>query len=136
MVVAGEEVLSTIKPGEDSGVASDAKYQDGEFWANKVVACLYFLKTTLALAIRQFLEANSTQLTYHGLFSLSALKPGLYALIRNSHLSVLFVHVSVSGEPSLWTLVTDSNFVSEPAVVWESLEGIIIRPRCHHRASQ
>jgi ubiquitin carboxyl-terminal hydrolase MINDY-1/2 len=76
-----------------------------------------------ALAIRQFLEANSTQLTYHGLFSLSVLKPGLYALIRNSHLSVLLVHVLPSGDPSLWTLVTDSNFVNEPAVVWESLEG-------------
>jgi hypothetical protein len=30
MVVAGEEVLSNVKPGEDSGVSSDAKYQDGE----------------------------------------------------------------------------------------------------------
>lgn len=87
---------------------------------------LIFIHT--AYIIRHFLENNSTQLTYHGLFSLCALDPGLYAFIRNSHLSVLYVRHGLDkgpdGDgPSLWTLVTDSNFATEPNVVWESLEG-------------
>jgi len=83
--------------------------------------------TTLrdALLIQQFLEMNSTQLTYHGLFTLfTSLDEGLYPFFRNSHLSVLYKYHSPDGSPSLWTLVTDSNFAKEPAVVWESLEDV------------
>ncbi|KDQ15964.1 hypothetical protein BOTBODRAFT_54434 [Botryobasidium botryosum FD-172 SS1] len=78
-----------------------------------------------ALLIQQFLETNSTQLTYHGLFTLSTtLDQGLYPFFRNSHLSVLYKHHSPDGTPSLWTLVTDGNFAKEPAIVWESLEDV------------
>jgi len=76
-----------------------------------------------ALAIRNFLESNSSQLTYSGLFTLSTtLEPGLYAFFRNSHLSVLLKHTA--PDRPLYTLVTDSAFAREDAVVWETLEDV------------
>ncbi|KAG8903521.1 hypothetical protein FRB99_003177 [Tulasnella sp. 403] len=76
-----------------------------------------------ALLIRHFLETNSSQLTYTGLFHLStSLDPGLYAFFRNSHLSVLFK--TDAPERPLYTLVTDSAFAREDAVVWETLEDV------------
>ena len=78
--------------------------------------------------IQDFLAEHSTQLTYHGLFALSKnLQPGLHALFRNSHLSVLYKQDKPDGqgEGTLWTLVTDGNFFNEPDVVWESLEGAL-----------
>lgn len=76
-----------------------------------------------AYIIRNFLENNSSQLTYSGLFTLSnSLNPGLYAFFRNSHLSVLLKHYS--AEHPLYTLVTDSTFAREEAVVWETLEDV------------
>jgi len=103
LIVAGEE---TIRSGDaDRSEEGDMRYRD-------------------AIAIRNFLESNSTQLTYHGLFSLLNIEPGLYAFIRNSHLSVLLRYTGPDSESSLWTLVTDSNFSREPAVVWESLEDV------------
>ncbi|KAG8954321.1 hypothetical protein FRC03_011504 [Tulasnella sp. 419] len=76
-----------------------------------------------AVLIRQFLDANSSQLTYYGLFHLSStLSPGLYAFFRNSHLSVL-LKTPYPDQP-LYTLVTDSTFANEPVVVWESLEDV------------
>ncbi|GAA6040695.1 hypothetical protein JCM8097_000879 [Rhodosporidiobolus ruineniae] len=83
-----------------------------------------------AATIDRFLSSTSTQLTYPGLFALtqSPLLPpsGLAALFRNSHLSVLYRRPSVPSStpvssPELFTLVTDSTFAHEPAVVWESL---------------
>ena len=80
-------------------------------------------KSSSAIAIRQFLESNSSQLTYFGLFNLTTtLEHGLYAFFRNSHLSVLYK--SASADEPLYTLVTDSVFAREPAVVWETLEDI------------
>ena len=75
-----------------------------------------------ALVVRNFIETTSSQLTYHGLFTLSAaLEPhALVALFRNSHLSVLYKH----PEGALYTLVTDSVFFNEPSVVWERLEDV------------
>ncbi|GAA5846197.1 hypothetical protein JCM11251_007994, partial [Rhodosporidiobolus azoricus] len=91
-------------------------------------------RTTL---LHHFLTTTSTQLTYSGLFALSSsplLPPsGLSALLRNSHLSVLYrrptpptsasSHTSAAllSTPELFTLVTDAGFVDEPGVVWESL---------------
>jgi len=73
----------------------------------------------------EFFEANSTQLTYHGLFTLcSTLEEGLYPFFRNSHISVLYKQNCPDGSASLWTLATDSNFAKEPSIVWESLEDI------------
>lgn len=74
--------------------------------------------------IRRFLENTSSQLTYHGLFHLAqTLKPyTLYALFRNSHLSVIY---KTDGEDSaLYGLVTDQVFLSEPSIMWERLEDV------------
>jgi hypothetical protein len=67
------------------------------------------------------LEANPTQLTYHGLESLfSAMHAReLVCLFRNSHLGVLYKRVDENGHESLWTLVTDANFANEGAIAWE-----------------
>ncbi|EJD06467.1 uncharacterized protein FOMMEDRAFT_144501 [Fomitiporia mediterranea MF3/22] len=106
-----------------------------------------------ALVVRNFLDSTSSQLTYHGLFTLaSSIKPGtLVALFRNSHLSVLHRRAilppsSSSSQPStdpfspqtsssstppegdqdhaLYNLVTDYVFHNEPTVVWERLEDV------------
>ncbi|KLO09893.1 hypothetical protein SCHPADRAFT_907408 [Schizopora paradoxa] len=106
-----------------------------------------------AIAVRNFLDNTSSQLTYHGLFTLiSALPPGsLVALFRNSHLSVLYKRPRqpppqssgsvdensegqepnatsedpVGGEDSsLYSLVTDVVFLHESSVVWERLEDV------------
>ncbi|KAF8313508.1 uncharacterized protein EI90DRAFT_3136671 [Cantharellus anzutake] len=98
LIVAGEESPQNT----DHNTDNDTHYRD-------------------AVVIRQFLESNSTQLTYYGLFSLLDIDSGLYAFIRNSHLSVLLRYTGPDSESSLWTLVTDSNFSREPEVVWESL---------------
>ncbi|KAN0063452.1 hypothetical protein ACQY0O_003898 [Thecaphora frezii] len=81
-----------------------------------------------ALLIQQFLDSTSTQLTYHGLFVLAqAIQPGqLVALFRNSHVSVLYRRLPDEGgatdeTPALFTLVTDSAFLLEDEIVWESL---------------
>jgi hypothetical protein len=82
------------------------------------------------MLIRRWLDSTATQLTYPGLFSLSAdLPPGsLSALFRNSHLSVLYRRPddaeSQQTSATLFTLVTDNGFVHEPSVVWESLEDV------------
>lgn len=135
-----------------------------------------------ALIVRKFLDSTSTQLSYPGLFQLaSALPPNsLAALLRNSHLSVLYrrpilpvtsrpppappapplpptphqvdpdydhqtaleVYAvtqqlmaadlgaqdsSVTDDPNLpklFTLATDLSFLTEPEIVWESLEDV------------
>ncbi|CAE6414425.1 unnamed protein product [Rhizoctonia solani] len=76
-----------------------------------------------AFLVRDFLEANPTQLTYLGLESLfSAMHAReLVCLFRNSHLGVLYKRVDENGHESLWTLVTDANFANEGAIAWESL---------------
>jgi len=76
-----------------------------------------------AITIRSFLATSQTQLTYHGLFTLSSLvEPGsLVALFRSSHLSVLY---KSAADSSLYTLVSDSVFLHEQSVVWERLEDV------------
>jgi len=106
MIVAGEEAVSRPKheaPGASSD--EDTRLRD-------------------ALVLRQFLDHNCTQLTFHGLWTLYNLDSGLYAFIRNSHLSVLHKYHPAGAPPSLWTLVTDSNLVPEPSIIWESLEDV------------
>lgn len=57
-----------------------------------------------------------------------SLQPGsLYALFRNSHLSVLYRRREDEASPNaprLFSLVTDSAFIVEDGVVWESLEDV------------
>lgn len=87
-----------------------------------------------ALALQAFLDSQSTQLTYHGLFVLAQELPAgqPVALFRNSHLSVLYRRLPEEGvesaaenglapPPTLFTLVTDSSFLMEDEIVWESL---------------
>ncbi|GAC95137.1 hypothetical protein PHSY_002712 [Pseudozyma hubeiensis SY62] len=89
-----------------------------------------------ALALQSFLDTQSTQLTYQGLFVLAQEIPAgqPVALFRNSHLSVLYkrlphegVEVAASGAaplsppPTLFTLATDASFLMEDEIVWESL---------------
>ncbi|CAJ0767075.1 6886_t:CDS:2, partial [Entrophospora sp. SA101] len=73
-----------------------------------------------ALITSQFLESTATQLTYHGLLSLSeTLPPGhICVLFRNNHFSTLYKHPKTL---TLYVLVTDAGFVNERTVVWESL---------------
>lgn len=85
-----------------------------------------------ALALQNFLDSTSTQLTYHGLFVLAQeLEAGHpVALFRNSHVSVLYKRLPNEGtpgqptSPTLYTLVTDSAFLMEDEIVWESLVDI------------
>ncbi|KAM6503940.1 Protein of unknown function (DUF544) domain containing protein [Amanita muscaria] len=83
-----------------SSANGDAKWTNEQ--RNKVVN---------AIAIRQFLETTWSQLTYHGLFTLSSiLEPGsLVPLFRSSHLSVLYKSTAEEDNngPALYNLVTD-----------------------------
>lgn len=123
MIVAGEEASAARNPTSSPNEAQDADAHLRDGLSLTHVCSTTSTHTFIALVLRQFLEQNSTQLTFHGLWSLYALDKGLYALIRNSHLSVLHKYHPAGSEPSLWTLVTDSNLVPEPSIVWESLEG-------------
>ncbi|CDW99283.1 hypothetical protein [Sporisorium scitamineum] len=88
-----------------------------------------------ALALQSFLDTQSTQLTYHGLFVLAQEIPAgqPVVLFRNSHLSVLYRRLPHEGveaaaevasgslPPTLFTLATDTSFLMEDEIVWESL---------------
>ncbi|RHZ44273.1 hypothetical protein Glove_744g8 [Diversispora epigaea] len=93
--------VSNIKPEKNSDAMENSKVRD-------------------ALITSQFLESTATQLTYHGLLTLSeALPPGnLCVFFRNNHFSTLFKHPKTSV---LYILVTDAGFVHERSAVWESL---------------
>ncbi len=78
----------------------------------------------VAIVVRKFLENTSSQLTYHGLFHLAQtlIPHTLYALFRNSHLSIIY---KTNGEDgALFTLVTDQVFLNEPTIVWERMEDV------------
>ncbi|KAF8645885.1 hypothetical protein AX16_007543 [Volvariella volvacea WC 439] len=83
-------------------------------------------KVETALIVRHFLETTQSQLTYHGLFTLSSMigPNNLVALFRNSHLSVLYKRPAATDDESLYSLVTDSVFLNESSIVWERLEDI------------
>ncbi|KAI8579245.1 hypothetical protein K450DRAFT_243482 [Umbelopsis ramanniana AG] len=75
------------------------------------------------LVVSQFLESNATQLTYHGLQLLmdSIPRGKLSVLFRNNHFYTLYKHPDLE---LLYTLVTDSGFAYERALVWESLQDV------------
>lgn len=94
-----------------------------------------------AFLIRRFLETTATQLTYPGLHALSTTleRGALYALFRNSHLSVVYrpqeeelLNAAAGGnaegqlldQPQLYQLVTDATLENEDGIVWESLEDV------------
>ncbi|KAJ1978748.1 hypothetical protein H4R34_003086 [Dimargaris verticillata] len=74
------------------------------------------------LLIEQFLDQTATQLTYHGLITLSTELPDhhLCVLFRNNHFSTLYKRTQ--GE--LYVLVTDTGYAQNRQVVWESLQDI------------
>ena len=78
-------------------------------------------KMTEALIIESFLERSASQLTYHGLVELSrAMNEGEVAvLFRNNHFSTI-----LKQQDMVLQLVTDQGFLSEPNVVWETLNSI------------
>ena len=81
-----------------------------------------------SLICSEFLQSSASQLTYHGLYSLTeSLEPNsLNVLFRNNHFSVLFKRNKESS--LLYTLVTDSGYQKESNVIWENLstvEGIL-----------
>ncbi|EST06847.1 Aminotransferase, class IV [Kalmanozyma brasiliensis GHG001] len=109
--------------------ASNGKQPERQAWSDEQ-------RTTVrqALALQSFLETQSTQLTYHGLFVLAQEIPAgqPVALFRNSHLSVLYKRLPNEGTdvaadgatqppPTLFTLATDASFLMEDEIVWESL---------------
>ncbi|SPO31785.1 uncharacterized protein UTRI_06502_B [Ustilago trichophora] len=103
---------------------SNGKQPEPQAWTDEQ-------RTTVrqALALQSFLDTQSTQLTYHGLFVLAQELPAgqPVALFRNSHLSVLYRRLPHQGvdedaaPPTLFTLATDSSFLMEDEIVWESL---------------
>ncbi|RKP35128.1 hypothetical protein BJ085DRAFT_12248, partial [Dimargaris cristalligena] len=72
--------------------------------------------------IEDFLSNNPTQLTYHGLVTLSTELPDHYPVVffRNNHFSTLYKRQN--GE--LYLLVTDTGYAAKSEVVWESLRDI------------
>ncbi|KIY42879.1 DUF544-domain-containing protein, partial [Fistulina hepatica ATCC 64428] len=79
-------------------------------------------KIETAMAVREFIDSTSSQLTYHGLFHLASILEAdkLYALFRSSHLSVLYK----SSDGLLYALATDHAFLYESSVVWERMEDV------------
>ncbi|KAG2176680.1 hypothetical protein INT44_007344 [Umbelopsis vinacea] len=77
----------------------------------------------VGLVVSQFLESNATQLTYHGLQLLmdSIPRGKLSVFFRNNHFYTLYKHPDLE---LLYTLVTDSGFAYERALVWESLQDV------------
>ncbi|KAH8117710.1 hypothetical protein DFH11DRAFT_1686907 [Phellopilus nigrolimitatus] len=113
----GQFVLDENAPGPSTAGPSTTHVSDQ--WTAKDRK-----KVEDALIVRNFLDTTSSQLTYHGLFTLaSTIEPGsLVALFRNSHLSVL--HRREGQDAALYNLVTDYVFYNEPSVVWERVEDV------------
>ncbi|TNY20148.1 hypothetical protein DMC30DRAFT_332814, partial [Rhodotorula diobovata] len=133
-VVEGAEIAGgagrlEVREGELSDEALIEEAERRSRWSEDEAG-----KVRRAYLINNFLASTSTQLTYPGLSALcttSSLLPpsGLAALFRNSHLSVIYRRPTlpsfVTGAgPELFTLVTDSAFVGEAGIVWESLEDV------------
>ncbi|CAG8814356.1 19488_t:CDS:2 [Gigaspora margarita] len=114
-VVGGDSVSKGVVLESSDGI-SDMGFDKSERSAN----AMENVRVRDALITSQFLDASKTQLTYHGLSTLSeALPPGnLCVFFRNNHFSTLYKHPQNS---TLYILVTDAGFVSEHSVVWESL---------------
>ena len=78
-------------------------------------------KATEGYIIEDFLARTATQLTYYGLCELNSTiqDEELCVFFRNNHFSTLYKH-----KKELFLLVTDQGFLTEPAVVWETLNNI------------
>ncbi|CAG8552220.1 11373_t:CDS:2 [Acaulospora morrowiae] len=102
----------------DSGVVSESSEKKSDGKPENDASVVERIRD--AEITSHFLESNATQLTYHGLLTLSeTLPPGnLCVFFRNNHFSTLYKHPKTSV---LYILVTDAGFVHERSVVWESL---------------
>lgn len=78
-------------------------------------------KATEGYIIEDFLTRTAAQLTYYGLCELNSTiqDEELCVFFRNNHFSTLYKH-----KKELFLLVTDQGFLTEPAVVWETLNNI------------
>jgi hypothetical protein len=125
------------------------KVEDGEQY-NLRVLTHDPSRTTLAVAIRTFLDQTRSQLTYHGLFTLASLQPAPKSEpepepspsdpataeepatpVEPPRHPELFAHfrnshlaVLYRHADALYNLVTDQVFLNEPSVVWERLEDV------------
>ena len=88
---------------------------------NKAVEVALDENSPESFVVKDFLEDTSNQLTYHGLFELTAaLKESEVAvLFRNNHFSTI-----TKREGIVYQLVTDQGFVKEDSVVWEALSSV------------
>ncbi|KAK3740803.1 hypothetical protein QZH41_010088 [Actinostola sp. cb2023] len=76
---------------------------------------------TVGLVAEAFLDQSAAQLTYHGLYELSAQmgEEELCTFFRNNHFNTLFKHKN-----ELFLLVTDQGFLTEDQVMWETLSNV------------
>ncbi|CAI2187823.1 10137_t:CDS:2 [Funneliformis geosporum] len=102
-VVGGDSVSKGVVV-ESSNKASNNGFENSQETLNDEDS----VRVRDALITSQFLESTATQLTYHGLLTLSeTLPPGnLCVFFRNNH------------------VITDAGFVHERSVVWESLSDV------------
>ncbi|CBQ71529.1 conserved hypothetical protein [Sporisorium reilianum SRZ2] len=129
----GVGALAAKLSSQASGSSSNGKQPERQAWTDEQRATVRH-----AHALQTFLDTQSTQLTYHGLFVLAQQLPAgqPVALFRNSHLSVLYRRLPHEGAdataaevaaaagsptPTLFTLATDASFMMEDEIVWESL---------------
>lgn len=120
LVVQSSSADPAARLAEAARVVQTQQATQGNYNAEKVQEAQH---------LHQFLSSYATQLTPNGLAALQqVLSPGqLCVLFRNSHLAVLYRRHESEGArdaPQLFTLVTDSVFLMEDNIVWESLEDV------------
>nr|CDJ97151.1 Protein of unknown function DUF544 domain containing protein [Haemonchus contortus] len=93
----------------------------GDLTYNQLVEQICDEENHNRLLLQEFLDENVTQLTYHGLIGLmEAMQDGeLAVLFRNNHF-----HTIHKRKDLLYLLVSDSGYVNEPSIVWESFNNV------------
>ncbi|KAJ1361729.1 hypothetical protein KIN20_021058 [Parelaphostrongylus tenuis] len=93
----------------------------GDLTYNQLVEQICDDENVNRLLLQEFFSENVSQLTYHGLASLTqAMHDGeLAVLFRNNHF-----HTVYKRKDLLYLLVSDSGYVNEPSIVWESFNSV------------
>ncbi|VDM66556.1 unnamed protein product [Strongylus vulgaris] len=93
----------------------------GELTYNQLVERICDENDPNRFLFEEFLGENISQLTYHGLVALmEAMRDGeLAVLFRNNHF-----HTIHKRKDLLYLLVSDSGYVREPDIVWESFNTV------------
>ncbi|KAJ3202374.1 Ubiquitin carboxyl-terminal hydrolase MINDY-1 [Dinochytrium kinnereticum] len=118
-VVGGEEAAGLVGGGAGKGKEREV---EGEEKVNR--------ETLIHEVSQTFLTTTASQLTYHGLTTLSDSLPptSLSVLFRNNHFSTLLrsptTTTTTTPTTPLHTLVTDQGFLNTPGVVWETLANV------------